>query len=187
MNRTRQIVLILATVVGSWLGMQAVHELGHMLAAWSSGGRVTNVALHPLAISRTDVEGGIPLLVVWSGPVFGVVAPLILWLAARAIRMPGTFVARFFAGFCLIANGAYIGGGSFEGIGDCGELLRNGAAIWHLWLFGLIAIPSGLALWHGLGKSFGLGREPESLRNDVVVGTVLAVIGLLVIGLWIGH
>lgn len=29
MNRLHQVMLIVSTIAGSWLGMQAVHELGH--------------------------------------------------------------------------------------------------------------------------------------------------------------
>ena len=69
MTRLLQIVLIGSTVVGSWLGMQAVHEAGHVLGAWLTGGRVARVVLHPLTISRTDLaENPWPLAVVWARP-----------------------------------------------------------------------------------------------------------------------
>jgi hypothetical protein len=57
----------------------------------------------------------------------------------------------------LIANGLYIGLGSFQSIGDCGDLLRHGAASWHLWLFGVFTVPVGLMLWHRLGPRFSFG------------------------------
>ena len=60
-------------------GMQAVHEAGHVFGAWATGGRVARVVLHPLTISRTDLEHNpYPLAVVWAGPVFGVVVPVVL-------------------------------------------------------------------------------------------------------------
>ena len=55
MNRLHQLVLIGSTLLGSWLGMQAVHESGHVIGAWMTGGRVERVVLHPLTISRTDL------------------------------------------------------------------------------------------------------------------------------------
>src|SRR5207244_4610135 len=102
-DRLHQVVLITSTVVGSWLGMQAVHESGHVLGAWLTGARVMRVVLHPLTISRTDLaDNPHPLAVVWAGPVIGVLLPLFLWLGAAGLRMPGAFVLRFFAGFCLL-------------------------------------------------------------------------------------
>ena len=66
---------------------------------------------------------------------------------------------QFFTGFCLIANGAYIGIGSFSKIGDAGDMMRHGSPIWSLWLFGVLTFPLGLYLWNGLGPHFGLGAR----------------------------
>lgn len=180
-----QAVLIGATLVACWLGMQAVHELGHVLAAWLTGGEVARVVLHPLTISRTDLSHNPqPLAVVWAGPVFGVLFPVVLWITAVALKMPNAFVLRFFAGFCLIANGAYIGLGSFGRIGDCGDMLRHGASFWHLWLFGIATLPLGLGLWNGQAKHFGIGKNavtvPPLVGYSIVgVALMLVAIGVL--------
>ena len=117
MRRFHQALLIISVLVASWMGMQALHEFGHVLGAWITGGKVSKVVWHPLTISRTDLSyNPRPLLVVWAGPVVGVLLPLASWGLAVAIRGPGAFVNRFFAGFCLIANGAYIAFGSFDGL-----------------------------------------------------------------------
>ena len=60
-----------------WLAVQAVHEMGHIVAALATGGTVSQVVLHPLTISRTDLtENPHPLIVAWLGPLVGVAAPL---------------------------------------------------------------------------------------------------------------
>src|SRR5262249_47830389 len=126
-----------------------------------------------------------PLVVVWAGPVLGVLLPLALWGVAALLRLPGAFVLRFFAGFCLIANGAYLGVGSFDRIGDCGEMLRHGSALWHLWLLGAATVPVGLWLWHGQGVHFGLaGRTPVQPRVAYVTLGVCA--GLVVLAFLVG-
>jgi len=176
MKRAHQIVLILATVVLSWFAMMAVHEAGHVVGALVTGGTVTKVVLHPLTISRTDVAPNPqPLVVVWAGPLVGVVVPLHVWLAFQLSQIPAWYVARFFAGFCLIANGAYLGVGSFDGVGDAGDLLRHGAPIWQLWLFGVLCVPAGFWLWHGLGLHFGFG-EAEGTVNLPTAYTCLVVL-----------
>jgi hypothetical protein len=58
----------------------------------------------------------------------------------------------FFAGFCLIANGLYIGVGSFEAIGDAGDMLRHGSPRWTLILFGAVSALFGLWVWHCLTR-----------------------------------
>ena len=107
--------------------MMAVHELGHMLHAWISGGIVTKVLLHPLAISRTDVSPNPhPLFVAWGGIVWGCLIPMIAWLALRWAVPSYAYMSRFFAGFCSIANGAYLAGGYWMTAGDVTEIMRNG-------------------------------------------------------------
>jgi hypothetical protein len=158
MNRLHQVLLIGSFLPLCWFSMMAVHELGHVSGAVATGGRVEKVVLHPLTISRTDVSPNpSPLLVVWAGPAVGVVLPLAILLAARLVRFKWAYLLQFFAGCCLIANGAYIGIGSFNKAGDAGDLLRHGSPIWSLWLFGTATVPLGLYFWNGLGPHFGLG------------------------------
>ncbi len=179
-SRLARWVLIVSTVLFSWWGMMAVHEFGHVLGAWITGGRVERVVLHPLAISRTDLAyNPRPALVAWAGPVGGSLLPLALLVACHRLRLGGTFVVRFFAGFCLVANGAYLGCGSFGHVGDAGDLLRLGQPRWLLWAFGAVTIPVGLALWHGQGRHFGL-RDGE-VNPRVAVMTTAAVFLLLVV------
>jgi hypothetical protein len=221
MNRVHQAVLIVSTLLGSWLGMQDVHELVHVAAAWLTGGRVSKVVLDPLTISRTDLaENPRPLIVVWGGPTLGVVLPLALWLIcslaphcvragsfgrsggrrqdgrgikgegaaveAQAARLPGEFVLRFFAGFCLIANGAYIGAGSFTHIGDAGDMLKHDSARWHLWLFAAVTVPAGLWLWHGLGANFGLGKSNGAVSRRVAYAALACALALVALGFAVG-
>jgi hypothetical protein len=186
-NRLHQVILIGSTILGSWLGMQAVHEFGHVLGAWMTGGKVARVVLHPFTISRTDLaDNPYPLVVVWAGPVVGIVAPLLLWIIAAAIRLSGAFVLRFFAGFCLLANGLYIALGSFGRVGDCGEMLRHGSKLWQLWLFGTITVPVGLWLWHGQGQYFGLGQANSQISRNVAYGSLIVCLLLLLLGFVLG-
>jgi Peptidase M50B-like len=177
-RRLPQLLLLFTFLPLCWLLFQAVHELGHVTAAVATGGKVENVVLHPLAISRTDVVGSAHLaLVVWAGPVVGVVVPLILWGVFKAAGLNWTYLVRFFAGCCLVANGAYLGVGSFGGVGDAGDLIRLGVPAWALWLFGAVTVPLGFYLWNGLGPSFGFG----SARGKVDRGAVFVSCGLLVL------
>ena len=179
MNQLYRIVLIISFIGFSWLAMQVVHELGHVLGAVISGGHVTNVVLHPCTISRTDVfPNPHPLFVVWAGPIVGTLLPLLGFLIARFFRWPGAFLFRFFAGFCLIANGVYIGFASIQSIGDAGDMLRNGSSQWQLILFSLFTTTLGLYLWDGLGQKFGLGKTKETVSRSAT-HTALALFIIL--------
>jgi hypothetical protein len=174
-HRFWQGLLFIATAGCCWLGMQAIHEFGHVLGAWCSGGTVQRVFLNPRAFSRTDLwVNPHPLVVSWCGPVLGAILPLCGWGASVLMTGRWAFWMRFFSGFCLIANGAYLGGGGLLSAGDAGDLLRQGAPLWQLELFALAAIVAGVSLWHGLGPKFGLGRDP--LPADRALAITLAML-----------
>jgi hypothetical protein len=181
MSRLEQAVLIVSACALSWLLVSAVHELGHVAGALWTGGRVERIVLHPLAISRTDVRPNPhPLIVTWAGPVVGVALPLAARAACWRVNSIVRDLVSFFAGVCLIANGLYLGLGSFFQIGDAGDLLRHGAGAWQLWIFGALATPLGLWLWCGTGATFGLGaaRGKVSRRAAIICASLaLAVAG----------
>jgi hypothetical protein len=184
-----RVALATALLYATWIGMLATHELGHCLHAWLSGGRVIQVSLAPLGFSQTIVHPNPrELLVVWGGPIWGALLPLIACGIARLLPLPGTpgrglgrgangawtratghspprasspspqpsprtqtrgeGVMRFFAGFCLIANGAYIGVGWIWHAGDAGDLLRLGTPRGVMVAFGAACVVAGLAMWH---------------------------------------
>jgi hypothetical protein len=182
MVRLHQFVLIASTLTLSWFAMMAVHETGHVLGAWFTGGSVAKVVLHPLTISRTDLSNNPqPLVVVWAGPLFGVAAPLLAWIVAQLARIPIWYLLRFFAGYCLIANGAYLGVGSFANVGDAGDLLRHGAPIWQLWIFGALCVPAGFLLWHRLGTHFGLGESKGRVSFPTAYGCMIGLVVVVVL------
>jgi hypothetical protein len=184
MHRFHQVVLIVSVVLGSWLGMQAVHESGHVIAAWLSCGRVKRVVLYPLTISRTDlIDNPHPLAVVWAGPLIGCLLPLLAWIIVAVFRQPWAYLPRCFAGFCLIANGAYIAAGAFDQIGDAGEMLRHGSPLWSLLLFGVATIPIGLRLWHRQGPHFGLGPAKGTVNPIAAYSCFAVLLALIAMGL----
>lgn len=170
--------LLIGSIIGfSWFAMMTVHEFGHVLHAWCTGGVVERVVLHPARFSRTDLaRNPHPLFVAWGGAAWGCLFPAALWALVRAWTPPHAYLARFFVGFCLIANGAYLAAGSFIGAGDAGDLLRNGAAQWQLLSFGMFATAAGLALWNGLGPSFGFADARGIVDRRAAIGMFLALL-----------
>jgi hypothetical protein len=69
----------------------------------------------------------------------------LLSLIWRRLRWPGWYVFQFFAGYCLVANGIYLGVVSFiANSADPSEMMSNGSPQWVLIVFGITAFPLGL-------------------------------------------
>jgi hypothetical protein len=137
----------------SWLALMGLHEFGHVLHAWFSGGRVSAVHFGPFEFSRTELSlDPHPQFVAWGGPIWGGLIPLLMYGASVAMRPRARRFLGFFAGLCLVVNGAYIGLGWIDKAGDAGTLLRHGASPWVLAAGGLAAMAGGLFLWHRLGS-----------------------------------
>ena len=160
--------------------MQVVHELGHVIVGRITGAEVTKVVLHPLIVSRTDLgHNPHPLAVVWGGPLLGSLLPLLAWGLAVLFRAPGIYLYRFFAGFCLIANGVYIGVGWLIANGaDPWVMTRNGSPVWVLVLFGIVCFPLGLFLWHRQGPYFGIGQPKGQVSGVATIVSAFLLIAL---------
>ena len=172
-RRCLQILLIVSFIAFSWLAFMVVHEFGHALTAWLTGGSVALMVLHPQQISWTTFSSNPhPQLTAWGGALGGSVFPVVFLLIARRLRSPGLYLFRFFAGFCLIANGLYLFVDSFGRGGDGHTLIQYGASQWELLLFGIVATPLGFWLWHGLGPHFGLGAARGRVSGSAAVISV---------------
>jgi hypothetical protein len=184
--------------------MMAFHEFGHIVAAKLTGGIVVRIVLHPAAISRTDVSPNpSPLIVAWAGPVLGCLIPIVGALVIcclknlNGVRSPrpgeqalGERLARrsaisslsqFFAGFCCVANGAYLGLGVFDRVGDAGEILNAGTPQWMLIVFGLTAFASGMTLWHRLGSPLSVLRGRNELDPWLIKGLIATLLLVIVV------
>ncbi len=184
--RFNQSLLIGSTLALTWLGSMALHEAGHVIHALASGGKVTQVELHPLRFSYTHVSPNpSPQFVAWGGLLWGSLLPLALLALSRILRLRAWYVARFVAGGCCVMNGTYAALGWALDAGDARDLVVLGTPPWVLMLLGALAVAGGLSLWHNLGAHFGLRpfREPD---RRVALGTAAVLVILVVLELFFG-
>lgn len=135
--RARVSVVLVAAIAWAWLAMLLTHELGHIVAVPLTGGELTYVNVYPGQIPST-LAGANPRpgVVLWAGFFSGWLIPqgVALLLRGGILR----HAARCWAGFCWVANGAYLAFGGLERFADTAQLIRLG---WSAWLL----VPAGVA------------------------------------------
>lgn len=187
-RRASQFVLIVGLVAFCWPMMMLVHEAGHVAGAWATGGHVQRVVWHPLLLSRTDVEPNpSPKIEVWAGPVIGAALPALLAAIVVAFRLKMSYLLVAFAGFCVLANGLYIGWGTFDPAGDAREMIRLGVPRWSMLAFGLAATLGGLWLLDRVSPILGFGNRPRRIRTNHVVLVLTAAAIVWIVGLVFGN
>jgi hypothetical protein len=183
--RTATCILIATWLMFCWLAMQLLHELGHLVAAWWLGIEVVRFHFGLLTISHTMLNDSgqtqaTLLAVTWAGPLAGMLLPLAIWGIISMCQFQEAFLARFLAGFCLVANGCYLLCGPADGYADTGVLLANGAMRWQLITVGIIGVIPGFLLWNRQGSNFGIGQTPRPIRwKSVVVSAICLVVIVL--------
>lgn len=179
-DRFHQALLLISMLILSWLGMLALHMTGHLIYAALSGAEVYQAQLHPLSPSAEPrmFANPSPLLVAWGGSIWGAAIPLLILWVVRASRPNLAYLATFFAGFCLVANGAHLAIGTFIPAGDARQLLWLGAPQWLLVGLGFPVMIAGIGLFNGLGKMFGMGVEQGRVNRLHAWGVTLAWIAI---------
>lgn len=189
MDRCFQTLLMLSMAGFSWLSMMVLHECGHVMHGWISGAQLVQVVLPPWGFSRTDFAANPhPLFVAWGGAIWGCLLPLAILAMIHITMTRHAYLARWFAGFCLIANGAYLAAGSFRGAeaDDGSVILQSGGTQWQLLLFGVPAVAVGLYLWNGLGPHFGLGASGGRVDRNAAIGMAVALLVIVCLEMVLG-
>ena len=184
-DRSWQVLLVASTLAFSWPAMMVVHETGHAIHLLATGGSIEQITLHPLKISQTlPAENPHPLATVIGGPLWGMMLPLMIWWIVMGLAPARSYLAAFFAGFCLVANGAYLAGDAILQGGDGLEFVQCGVPPWALIAVGIPAIAAGIYTWNGLGSHFGFAEAGGKVsRVDAIIMAVLfATLALAEIG-----
>ncbi len=131
-----------------WYSMMATHELGHVLAGWLSSHEISEFSFPLIGFSETSMNVyPRPAWVVWSGFASGVLSPLVVWLLTKRFKPEMARACQFVLGFCLLANGGYLGFGWIDRVGDIDELLIHGTPVWLLMIIGVALILWGRWCW----------------------------------------
>ncbi len=149
-----------------------LHELGHALTLWMTGGTVTRFSLHPFSWSYTYYQSpsAYPLLTAWAGVLFSSAVALALLPLIRPWRSAWTIPLALTALCVLVINGLYLTVDSLllPG-GDATVIIRHGTP----WLF---VLATGIALTL-VGLAVGLLLLPRIglTPDDTLVSRIIVL------------
>ena len=131
--------------------MTTTHECGHIIGGLLGGATLVEADLLPWHLPHSLYQPDpIPLLTLWSGPIVGVIVPIICALLFRRNWI------WFVANFCLLANGSYIATAWISGdrFLDTPRLLAAGA--WPLSILFYCAVTIGFGYFGFRRNCIGL-------------------------------
>ena len=131
--------------------MTFTHEAGHILGGWCCGGTLADADLLPWHLPYSFFSPDPhPLITLWSGPILGVIAPVII---AACVRRDWAWLIAY---FCVLANGVYIATALFSGDPqlDTPKMLHQGANPVSILIYCVLAIVAGYAGFRRYGKRF---------------------------------
>ena len=157
-------------VVVAYNGSMLLHEFGHVIHLWVSGGTVAGVRVSPIDVSYVyKGDNPHPQFVAWGGPVWGAVLPAALVALACAARSRMTALALVLATFALVFNGGYLTVGAFQPGGDTAQLLQHGAPVWSLVAAGLPMLAAGVLVASRVPSALDIGHGRTTLVQSVLV------------------
>ena len=152
-------LMLLGAFAFGFNAAHAIHELGHALATWATGGCVTRLMLHPFSWSKIFYGSPptCPLLVEWAGVVFASACGLLLLALIRRWRGVWT-VPLAMTGLCtLVVNGLYLTVDClFLAGGDATSIVSLGTPRPFVLLAGVGLTALGLVVGHLLLPRIGL-------------------------------
>lgn len=167
----------------------AIHELGHALALWTTGGSVTRITLHPFSWSYTYYGSPptCPLLTAWAGVLFSSSLGLLLLIVIRPRRGAWT-VPLALMGLCtLMVNGLYLIMDSvFLAGGDATTIIAHGTPRAVVLVIGVGLAALGLVVGYLLLPRLGLTATDGVVSRVAVLegGVGPYLIAMLVYQVW---
>ncbi len=207
---SRPSLLLLGAFAVGFNASHAIHELGHALAVWLSGGRVTALSLHPFSWSTIDYSVPTTAPIALAGAGFAVLIGLLILRLVWCRRSPWVLPLVMTSLCTLVVNATYL---VVDGVllagGDATDLVALGfprpailAAGAGLLAFGfVVALPVlprlGLHAADGFGPRFGvLGAGIGSYllamfayhvafnTNEIMLWSVYTASGLRLVAVW---
>jgi hypothetical protein len=172
---TRSALIATALLFGSFAFAYNVvvvlHEIGHVVGAWLTGGQTHSLVVHPFSTSSVEVNPDPRPLVTH---IAGILAPPLVGLALfrglRPFLSPALLPLLLVPSIAWASSGLYLLVGAALQAGDALVLMQQGVPRTLLFAAGVACVPVSAHLAQRLFPLLGLDRGSPPARRVVVLG-----------------
>jgi hypothetical protein len=167
----KSILLLFGCFVFGFNASKVLHELGHVIAYWTTGGTVEYIIIHPLSWSHC-IPGSVseyPNFTIWGGVVFGTIIGLMLVALVWRWRGPYVMLSFMTGVVACLHNGFYLIFSCLaESRGDAMSLIYGGTSKAVVIAAGLLIFGIGLILAGMCLRLIGI-RSSDGVKSRILV------------------
>ena len=172
-KRARSSIFLFGSFSFAWVLFVTIHELGHAIAMWTTGGIVEKITINPFSWSYTYYGSSpkYPIFTSAAGAGFGIlIGTLLVFLTYRKLNLYLMPIWLIGAVSFLHSGAYYIFDILFDVGGDASRLLSLGVSNSFLLGLSILALISGSVLFLRLVPMFGLTPKDNFLMRFFVLG-----------------
>lgn len=167
-------VFIFGSFSFGWAYGTVLHELGHAIAVWATGGVVQEITINPLSWSYTFYSGVInyPQLVTWSGLILGSAMGLFIFFLVR--KWTSYFLVPFlFLGLAplLLGGGYYLVDTFVSTTGDAYSLIQAGVSKYIVLSVAFITLALGTYYMIQITDRLGIKSQDTFIERVSLLGS----------------
>ncbi|MEJ5258649.1 MAG: M50 family metallopeptidase [Anaerohalosphaeraceae bacterium] len=181
--------LLLAALFAATNLAKFLHEIGHALGAWSTGGTVHGVVIHPFSWSYAIIVSPRNDITTWAGSVLGSLFGILITLSVFKWRSGRLLIPLLVGPVACLCNGSYLVLGSvFHLAGDGSILAARYAPAGAVAAVGLLMLCAGMLLAVLIIPELGFGAADGIVHRTAVLAIGILPYELVILGVqYFGH
>jgi len=181
--------LLLAALFAATNIAKFLHEIGHALGAWSTGGIVRGLVIHPFSWSYALAVSPRDDVTIWAGSILGCLFGILITFSVFKWRSGRLLIPLLVGPVTCLCNGSYLVLGSvFHLPGDGSVLAARYAPAGVVAAVGLLMLCAGMLLAFLIIPELGFGAADGIAHRTAVLAMGILPYELVILGVqYFGH
>ena len=173
-NLLKSIFLLFGSFVFARFFATFLHEHGHAIAAWATGGKVCRIVFHPFSwsyVNHYSSKPGYENIVTWAGPLFAVFVGLLLLIIVWRWHRPNIMPVLMIGVVACCKDGSYLIISCLANTrGDGATLVKHGTPLVVVVAVGFILFAIGIVLAFTCLGLLGISPRDKTKIRILIIG-----------------